>query len=388
MKARLIRALAMTSVLILVMVLILGRDNIVYGKDRGLSPARYRALPAPARAIAEVARTDLAKGLDLAIDRITVLSVDPANFPDTSLGVIEPGKRYLEATTPGYAVRFLIAGQTYTYHGSRDRMVRVPSGKESAAVVQHLLQSSVSDLRDRLNVSMSEVVVQSIETTEFPDGSLGVPEPNVPYALTPTPGYEILLQAKGVVYRYWSTDNRVAYIGSFLEPARTVTVYLHKDLSPEAGQCDVAYPVQRLAPVASEVSSMVVLQELFAGPSKAETEQGYVSPFSEATAGLVMGVRVDGLTAYIDIADALPAMLVDDTAPIGHFLLRWRQRSKKSCLSNGSSIPSRAMCRHFANGWVGASSCNLLRLIYSEPPSKVGCRFPSKGRCVEPSSRV
>jgi hypothetical protein len=100
----------------------------------------------------------------------------------------------------------------------------VPSGKERAAVVQHLLQSSVSDLRDRLNVSLSEVVVQSIETAEFPDGSLGVPEPNVPYPLTPTPGYEILLYAKGVVYRYWALDDRVAYIGSFLELGRTVRI--------------------------------------------------------------------------------------------------------------------------------------------------------------------
>jgi len=310
-KAKLIRVLAMTAVLILAMVLILGRDNIVYGKDRGLSPARYRTLPAPARAVAEVARTDLAKELGLTSDRITVLGVDPANFPDTSMGVIEPGKRYLEATTPGYAVRFLASGQTYTYHGSRDRIVRVPSGKENAAVVQHLLQSSVSELRDRLKVSLSEVVVQSIGTAEFPDGSLGVPEPNVPYPLTPTPGYEILLHAKGVVYRYWATEDRVTYIGSFLEPGRTVTVYLHKDLSAEAGQCGVVHPVERLAPVTPEASGIVALQELFAGPTESETAQGYVSPFSEATAGLVTGLRVEGQTAYIDMADVTPAMLAD-----------------------------------------------------------------------------
>ena len=56
---------------------------------------------------------------------------------------------------------------------------------------------------------------------------------------------------------------------------------------------------------------MVVLQELFAGPTESEVTQGYVSPFSEATAGMVMGIRVEGRTAYVDVADVLPAMLAD-----------------------------------------------------------------------------
>jgi hypothetical protein len=304
--------LAITSILALALVFVLGGGAVVYGRGRGLSPARYRALPAPARAVADVARTSLAEELGVATDRIAVLGVDPANFSDTSLGVIEPGKRYLEAATPGYAVRFSASGKTYTYHGSGDRIVPVPAGEESAAVVQRLLRSSVSDLRDRLSVGLNEVVVQTVETAEFPDGSLGAPEPNVPYPLAPTPGYEIRMQVKGVVYRYWAAGDRLVYVGSFLEPGRTVTVYLHKDLSTQAGQCAVVYPVERLVPATSEASSMVVLQELFAGPTASEVTQGYVSPFSEATAGMVMGVRVEGRTAYVDVADVLPAMLTEN----------------------------------------------------------------------------
>ena len=312
MKTKLIRVLAVTLLLVLALVLILGGGSIVYGRGRGLSPARYRALPAPARAVADVARADLAKELGVEADRIAVLGVDPTNFSDTSLGVIEPGKRYLEATTPGYAVRFSVSGKTYTFHGSGDRIIPVPVGEESPAAVQRLLRSSVSDLQGRLNVSLNEVVVQSVEATEFPDGSLGAPEPNVPYSLVPTPGYEFRLQAKGVVYRYWAAGDRVVYVGSFLEPDRRVTVYLHKDLSAGAEQCAIVYPVERLVPVTSEASSMVVLQQLFAGPTEAEAAQGYVSPFSEATAGMVTGIRVEGRTAYVDVADVLPAMLADD----------------------------------------------------------------------------
>jgi hypothetical protein len=267
-----------------------------------------------------VARADLAGELGVAVDRIAVLGVDQVNFADTSLGVIEPGKRYLEATTPGYAARFSVSGRTYTYHGSGDRIVRVPVGEERFAVIQRLLRSSISDLQDRLNVSLNEAVVQSVEETEFPDGSLGAPEPNVPYPLVPTPGYEIRLQTKGVVYRYWAAGDRVVYLGSFLEPGGMVTVYLHKDLNGEAEQCGVVYSVPRLVPVTSEVSSMVSLQQLFAGPTEAEVALGYVSPFSEATAGMVMGIRVEGRTAYVDVADVLPAMLADDECTREAFL--------------------------------------------------------------------
>jgi hypothetical protein len=310
-KTKLMRILTITSISVLALVLILGGGSIVYGKGRGLSPSRYRALPAPVRAVADVARADLAAELGVEVDRIAVLGVDPVNFSDSSLGVIEPGKRYVEAATPGYTVRFSASGKTYTYHGSGDRIVPVPAGEESAAVVQRLLRSSVSDLQDRLNVGLHEVVVQSVGATEFPDGSLGAPEPNVPYPLVPTPVYAILLHAKGVVYRYWAAGDRSVYIGSFPEPDRAVTVYLHRSLDAQAEQCGMVYPVARPVPVTAEASSMVALGQLFAGPTASETAQGYVSPFSEATADMVMGIRVEGRTAYVDVADVFPAMLAD-----------------------------------------------------------------------------
>jgi hypothetical protein len=162
---------------------------------------------------------------------------------------------------------------------------------------------SIADLQEWQNVGLDEVVVESVEATEFPDGSLGAPEPNVPYPLAPTPGYEIQLQAKGVRYRYWAAGERAVYVGSYLEPERKVTVYLHRDLDDGAKQCGVVYSVERLVPVSSEASSVVALQQLFAGPTESEAAQGYASPFSEATAGMLNGLRVEGRTAFIDLAD-------------------------------------------------------------------------------------
>jgi hypothetical protein len=267
-----------------------------------------------------VARADLAKEFGLAVERVAVLGVDPANFPDSSLGVIEPGKRYLEAATPGYTARFWVSGKTYTYHGSGDRIVPVPAGEEGAAVAQRLLRASIADLRERQDVSLDEVVVQRIDATEFPDGSLGAPEPNVPYPLAPTPGYEIWLQTKGLVYRYWAAGDRAVYVGSFIEPDKEVTVYLHRNLSAEAGQCGIVYPVERLVPVSSDASSVVALQQLFAGPTESEAAQGYVSPFSEATADLLVSVRVEGRTAFVDMSKVFLATQAEDDCSREAFL--------------------------------------------------------------------
>jgi hypothetical protein len=49
-----------------------------------------------------------------------------------------------------------------------------------------------SDLAERLGVGLGEITVLSVEATEFPDASLGVPEPDKMYAQVITPGYILI----------------------------------------------------------------------------------------------------------------------------------------------------------------------------------------------------
>lgn len=74
------------------------------------------------------------------------------------------------------------------------------------------------DLVRRLGVDANQIVVHSIEATEFPDASLGVPELNRAYPLVATPGHNTRLKLGDVVYRYWAAGGRVVYVGSFVEP--------------------------------------------------------------------------------------------------------------------------------------------------------------------------
>jgi hypothetical protein len=77
-------------------------------------------------AIVEHARADLAQRLDLDRDGIEVRSVEEHAFRDTSLGVPEPGQMYAQAITPGYVIWLRAKGKAYEYHGTGERVVRVP----------------------------------------------------------------------------------------------------------------------------------------------------------------------------------------------------------------------------------------------------------------------
>jgi hypothetical protein len=92
----------------------------------------------------------------------------------------------------------------------------VPSEKQDA-----LVGRAVSDLREHLGVQAAEVTVVSVEPTEFPDASLGVPEPGKSYAQMITPGFVIRLEANGEVYGYHAADERVVAVPPEDEEAPT-----------------------------------------------------------------------------------------------------------------------------------------------------------------------
>ena len=50
----------------------------------------------------------------------------------------------------------------------------------------------------------SDIKVVSVEAVQWPDTSLGCPQPDMMYAQVVTPGYRIILEAGGQVYEYHS----------------------------------------------------------------------------------------------------------------------------------------------------------------------------------------
>ncbi len=61
-----------------------------------------------------------------------------------------------------------------------------------------------TDLARRKGIDKDEIVVVATEAVDWPDTSLGCPEPGMMYAQVITPGNKILLSYEGKTYEYHS----------------------------------------------------------------------------------------------------------------------------------------------------------------------------------------
>ena len=76
-----------------------------------------------------------------------------------------------------------------------------------------LVTRAAEDLAQSLGIDESAVTFVSIEAVDWPDASLGCPEPDMMYAAMITPGYKIVLSAGDELYEYHTTtdaDSRLA----------------------------------------------------------------------------------------------------------------------------------------------------------------------------------
>lgn len=64
------------------------------------------------------------------------------------------------------------------------------------------VQFAISDLAERVGNDQSEISVVSVEEVEWPDTSLGCPDPNKAYAQMIVNGYDIVLEVDGREYHY------------------------------------------------------------------------------------------------------------------------------------------------------------------------------------------
>jgi hypothetical protein len=81
--------------------------------------------------------------------------------------------------------------------------LQVPSVEPGLeGVPQAIIDEAVADAAGRAGVDPSEVVVASTESTSWPNGALGCPEPGMMYTEVITPGYRVVVEAGGSRYDY------------------------------------------------------------------------------------------------------------------------------------------------------------------------------------------
>ncbi|HEX5503320.1 MAG TPA: hypothetical protein VFW96_11915 [Thermomicrobiales bacterium] len=87
-----------------------------------------------------------------------------------------------------------------------------PSAEGEMPVTDYppVIQVAVRKLADDLHLAPDQVQVLAVEQKDWPDTSLGCPEPGKAYLQVITPGYRAILQANGQRYEYHTNRRDLA----------------------------------------------------------------------------------------------------------------------------------------------------------------------------------
>jgi len=74
------------------------------------------------------------------------------------------------------------------------------------------VNTAMADLAGRLNVLESSIAIESADPIEWPDASLGCPQPGTLYAQVITPGYKVVLSYQRTSYNYHSAASGNSFL--------------------------------------------------------------------------------------------------------------------------------------------------------------------------------
>jgi hypothetical protein len=136
--------------------------------------------------------------------------------PLTWKGELAPGGYILIWGAEGYGETKFSFGiferGGFLYLGGADQALDTPGGDDGTAMPDLYVTWAVADLGGREGAREADIRVVEVARTEFPDASLGVPEPDKTYAKVLTPGYVIELALGDALYTYHAAGERVVLV--------------------------------------------------------------------------------------------------------------------------------------------------------------------------------
>lgn len=161
---------------------------------------------------ANAARSDLAQRLNIPEDQIEVVSVEKTEMPLGSLGCGATGGSQNQGLIIGDEIVLQAAGQEYVYRSGSGKTAlcspaTTPGEQQTPPAAAHTAEPTaqdlaVADLAGRLGIAPTAITVREVLEAEWPDASLGCPQPEMMYAQVITYGQRILLEASGRTYEY------------------------------------------------------------------------------------------------------------------------------------------------------------------------------------------
>ncbi|MEO1339468.1 MAG: hypothetical protein AAFV29_27760 [Myxococcota bacterium] len=158
----------------------------------------------------------LAKELKVEAKDITVDTVRPVQWPDSSLGCPQPDQAYMQVMTPGHKVALRQGSKLYFVHEAKGRafLCRRTKARTDITAKRELVWGPKAlearkDLAGRLGVDETKVKIAGAIKQTWPDDSLGCPKPNEKYKSAKVEGYLIRMMYGTRAYAYHTDLERV-----------------------------------------------------------------------------------------------------------------------------------------------------------------------------------
>jgi hypothetical protein len=190
------------------------------GETRSDGPTDASA--AGAQAAVDQARAAAAKQLRAQAGEFTVVTVEPAQWSDSSLGCRKPSSKYQQVMSNGYVVVLERQGQRHTVNVAGkvavicepiNRLTGTVRQPMSARGLERVTTLARQDLANRLRMDVQQIRVANVEPRHWTDDDMncssggGSPTAAAPAGATPATGYRLALNASGRTYVY-HTDLR------------------------------------------------------------------------------------------------------------------------------------------------------------------------------------
>ena len=192
-------------------------------QDRGTSGGPDSS--AAAQAAAEQARAAAARELHAQASEFTVVTIEAAQWSDSSLGCRKPNAMYQEVMSSGYTVvlerkgerhQVNVAGSRAVMCGPNTRLSGTVRQPMSARGLDRVTTLARQDLANRLHLDVQHIRVASVEPRRWTDDDMncssggGTPSAEAPAAAAGSAsaaGYRMALSASGRTY-FYHTDLR------------------------------------------------------------------------------------------------------------------------------------------------------------------------------------
>ena len=175
---------------------------------------------AAAQAAAEQARAEAARQLKVPASEFTVVTIEPTQWSDSSLGCGKPGTRSAQVMTKGYTVVLERQGRRHQVNVAGSHAVMCDSATHitgttrlptSARGLDRVAMLARQDLAHRLRLDPAQVGVANVEPRRWTDDDMncssGGGAPAAVESAQGTAGYRLELTASGRMYSY-HTDLR------------------------------------------------------------------------------------------------------------------------------------------------------------------------------------